>query len=55
MTTTTRAQRVYPTSAPAYYLGRPAAWWITALSARRRLPVGENVRPHRPVAAREVP
>jgi len=35
------------TRAPAYYLGRPGEWWITALSARRRRPAGENVRPHR--------
>ena len=32
----TRAQRARPANAPAYYLGRPAAWWITALPGRRR-------------------
>jgi hypothetical protein len=24
-----------PNNAPAYYLGRPAAWWITASTGRR--------------------
>ena len=32
----TRAQRARPANAPAYYLGRPAGWWITALPGRRR-------------------
>ena len=25
-----------PNTAPAYYLGRPARWWIATSSARRR-------------------
>jgi hypothetical protein len=31
-----QARRAYPSNAPAYYLGRPAEWWTTALSAHRR-------------------
>jgi len=34
MTATARAQRRHP-GAPAYYLGRAADWWITALAASR--------------------
>jgi len=34
--TGTQPRRAYPSSAPAYYLGRPAEWWTTALSARRQ-------------------
>ena len=33
MTTRTRTRRV---SAPAYYLGRPAALWLAALARARR-------------------
>jgi hypothetical protein len=32
MTTTTRTR---PASLPAYYLGRPAAFWLAALAPRR--------------------
>jgi hypothetical protein len=31
----TRAPRSRPHSAPAYYLARPASWWITALRRSR--------------------
>ena len=41
--TGTQPWRAYPSIAPAYYLGRPAEWWTTALSARRR-PADEAVR-----------
>ena len=34
MTATARTRRRHP-CAPAYYLGRPADWWITALAASR--------------------
>ena len=33
MTTSTRIRRV---NSPAYYLGRPAALWLTALTPRKR-------------------
>ena len=34
MTATAWTRRRHP-CAPAYYLGRPADWWITALAASR--------------------
>jgi len=35
MPTITRAHQSRPPGAPAYYLGRPAAWWLTALHPPR--------------------
>ena len=29
------ARNSRPTAAPAYYLGRPASWWITAFARQR--------------------
>jgi len=46
MTATARTRRRY-SSAPAYYLGRAAGWWITALAASRRGRSGEAVSPPR--------
>lgn len=40
MTTSTRTRRV---SAPAYYLGRPAALWLAVLASRP--PAGQQPRP----------
>ena len=31
-----------PHGAPAYYLGRPASWWIAAAVGRRRRPSGPS-------------
>ena len=31
-----RSPQTRPHSAPAYYLARPASWWITALHPRPR-------------------
>ena len=38
----TRTPTSRPPGAPAYYLGRPAAWWLTALgpARQRRTPRG---------------
>ena len=47
-----QARRAHPSSAPAYYLGRPAEWWTTALSARRRR-AGEAVRQRRGCGVKE--
>ena len=33
---TTGPQTTGPVLAPAYYLGRPAAWWIASTAAPRR-------------------
>jgi hypothetical protein len=33
-----------PNSAPAYYLGRPASFWITALSPRRTGPASTHLK-----------
>ena len=30
------AQPARPATTPAYYLGRPAGWWITVIAGRRR-------------------
>jgi len=30
-----RSRSPRPNNAPAYYLGRPASWWITASTGRR--------------------
>jgi len=35
MPATTRAPQSRPPGAPAYYQGRPAAWWLTALHLPR--------------------
>jgi len=34
MPATTRAPMSRPPGAPAYYLGRPATWWLTAFYRR---------------------
>ena len=31
-----------PHGAPAYYLGRPASWWIATAAGRRRRPGGPS-------------
>jgi hypothetical protein len=36
MPVSTRPPRTRPNSAPAYYLGRPASFWITVTTRRRR-------------------
>ena len=46
MTATAGTQR-RSSCTPAYYLGRPASWWITALAASRRGRSGDAVRPPR--------
>jgi len=46
MTATTWTQRRY-SSAPPYYLGRAAGWWVTALAASRRGCSSEAVSPPR--------
>jgi len=46
MTATASTRRRY-SSAPAYYLGRPAGWWVAALAASRRGRSGEAVSPPR--------
>ena len=40
MTATPRPAR--PHGSPAYYLGRPASWWIATAVGRRRLPGGPS-------------
>jgi len=56
MPTTSPAQHpARPTYAPAYYLGRPAALWITAMSPRRiRVPGGYHDLTRR-LALRTIP
>jgi hypothetical protein len=34
MPASTRTPQSRPPGAPAYYLGRPASWWLTALHQR---------------------
>jgi len=34
MPATTRTPQSRPHGAPAYYLGRPASWWLTSYSRR---------------------
>jgi hypothetical protein len=34
MPATTRSPRFRPPGAPAYYLARPASWWLTAFCQR---------------------
>jgi len=41
MSVTTRSPRSRPLGAPAYYLARPATWWLTTLRQPRQ---------HRPTA-----
>jgi hypothetical protein len=36
MPPTTRTSRSSPPGAPAYYLGRPASWWLGRQPANRR-------------------
>jgi hypothetical protein len=36
MPATTRAPMSRPHGAPAYYLARPASWWLSRQSANRR-------------------
>ena len=38
MPATARSPQTRPHGAPAYYLARPAIWWITALHPRPRHP-----------------
>ena len=52
MAASTRTQRFYP-NAPAYYLGRPASWWITALAPGCRRPAGQAIRRSGPPAVKE--
>jgi len=52
MAASTRTQRFYP-NRPAYYLGRPAHWWITALAPGCRRPARQTIRPHEPSTATE--
>ena len=47
MPATACTQRRRHLRAPAYYLGRPAGWWITALAAGRRGRSGEAISPPR--------
>ena len=51
MPVTTCTQRSY--SRPAYYLGRPAGWWITALARACRRPAGQATRPSGPSPVKE--
>ena len=50
--TTTGAPRAHR-NAPAYYLGRPASGWITALAPGCRRRAGQTLRPHEPSTATE--
>ena len=52
MAASTRTQRFYP-NMPAYYLGRPAHWWITALAPGCRRPAGQAFRPSGPSTVKE--
>jgi hypothetical protein len=46
MTGNTRPAQSRPNSAPPYYLGRPATWWISVTAAgRRRGPDGDRRQP----------
>jgi hypothetical protein len=38
MPVSTQPPRTRPNSAPAYYLGRPASFWISMTTRRRRTP-----------------
>jgi hypothetical protein len=35
-----RPRRIHPNSAPAYYLGRPASLWISAITGQAGVPEG---------------
>jgi hypothetical protein len=50
MPVSTQPGRTRPNSAPAYYLGRPASFWITVSTAarRRRLPAARLPEPRLP-------
>jgi hypothetical protein len=50
--TTTGAPRAHR-NAPAYYLGRPASWWITALAPGCRRPAGQAIRRAGPSTVKE--
>ena len=52
MVASTRTKRFYP-NAPAYYLGRPASWWITALAPGCRRPAGQAIRRSGPSTVKE--
>ena len=52
MVASTRTKRFYP-STPAYYLGRPASWWITALAPGCRRPAGQAIRRAGPSTVKE--
>jgi len=51
MPVTNCTRRTY--SRPAYYLGRPAGWWITALAPGCRRPAGQTIRPSGPSTVKE--
>jgi len=46
MPATSGSRKIRSTSAPAYYLGRPAGWWMTAAARPRAAPTpaGERAR-----------
>ena len=43
-------RRNRPNSAPAYYLGRPASFWITVATRRRRAPDARRQATWTPIA-----
>ena len=45
MPATTRTPRPRPPGAPAYYLARPATWWLTAAHPPRQPRTGQHLRP----------
>lgn len=45
-----RPRPTRPASAPAYYLGRPASFWITLSTGRRRAPGARRQAPWTPIA-----
>ena len=53
MAIATRTRRFYPNTPPAYYLGRPAHWWITALAPGCRRPAGQAIRRSGPSTVKE--
>ena len=50
MSVTIQPARHRPNSAPAYYLGRPASFWVTLTTSRRRAPDARRETTWTPIA-----
>jgi hypothetical protein len=50
MPISTQPRRTHPNSAPAYYLGRPASFWIALTTRRRQTPYTRRRTSWTPIA-----